>query len=371
MPFQIPGFPGTFYQPGERRDRTPCIVWRGIDPATGKRTEIVTGETVQSRAQKHVRNFIEERQGNRPPAPGEQVALSTVATHYKADRKIEAGSDEEKRVDWITARDGKLITSEIVGATVLAAADAWHAERRALGRNNRADTVNREVVTSYRALIHYAEQNGWAPYRRIASWKPHAPEEPTIVRAADDSTVAALLKAIEGAIVAADAMPMAERKPWIRRCQRALVRLVHERGCRISEWLRLRWEWLDLPAAHGRILVTKPKPRWIEFDLSPESVADLSTLTPRAEGHVFPWRTRSAVYRWTDAYGIHWRPHESRRAVVSDLLRATGDPKQAGQYVGHGSIKTTLRYRIVDREETAPSVRFQGGKWGTGRKKRE
>lgn len=368
MPRQIPGFPGTFYAPGER-GANATIVWRGTDPATGKRTEIATHETVQSRAQTYIRKLIEERGRCRPPAAGEQVALATVAAHYKADRKIAEGSDEEKRVDWIVARDGTLIVSDIVRATVMAAADAWHTERLAVGRNNRADTVNREVVTPYRALLHYAEENDWAPYRVIRAWKAHAPEAPTIVRAASDATVMILLQAIEAAIVAADAMPMAKRKPWVRRCQRALVRLVHERGYRIGEWLRLRWEWLDLPRSRGRMLITKPTPRWADFELSPESVADLAALKPRSAGHVFPWKTRSAVYGWVDDYGIRWRPHESRRAVVSDLLRATGDVKQAGAYVGHGSIKTTLRYRIVDADETAPSVRFRGGKWGSGRGK--
>lgn len=117
------------------------------------------------------------------------------------------------------------------------------------------------------------------------------------------------------------------------------------------------------------MLITKPTPRRIDFELSPESIADLAAMGPRPEGHVFPWKTRSAVYGWVYDLGVGWRPDESRRSVVSDMLRATGDVKQAGAYVGHKSIKTTLRYRIIDADETALSVRFHGGKWGTGRKK--
>ena len=42
--------------------------------------------------------------------------------------------------------------------------------------------------------------------------------------------------------------------------------------------------------------------------------------------------------------GLKWRPHESRRAVVTAIIRATGSPVAAQQYVGHANLKTTLRY---------------------------
>jgi len=58
--------------------------------------------------------------------------------------------------------------------------------------------------------------------------------------------------------------------------------------------------------------------------------------------------------------GKKWRPHESRRAIVSAIVAATGDYKQAGRYVGHSSEKTTFRYRILKAPELAPAVRFGG-----------
>ncbi|WP_421997865.1 hypothetical protein [Reyranella sp.] len=60
---------------------------------------------------------------------------------------------------------------------------------------------------------------------------------------------------------------------------------------------QLRWDWktIGLPAARARMLISKPE-RWVEFEMSPEAVAALPQLEPRAVGRVFPWHGRSAMY---------------------------------------------------------------------------
>ncbi len=139
---------------------------------------------------------------------------------------------------------------------------------------------------------------------------------------------------------------------------------MHERGYRISEWLRWDWERIDLGRASADILLSKPD-RWVTFDLSPQAVAALSAVEPREAGRVFAWHGRSAVYAALDAVapaGIRWRPHESRRAVVTAVIRATGDPVAAQQYVGHANIKTTLRYNVPD--SIGPQVRAGGRRVG-------
>ena len=137
---------------------------------------------------------------------------------------------------------------------------------------------------------------------------------------------------------------------------------MHERGYRISEWLRWDWTTIDLQQRTAKILLSKPA-RWVEFDLSPTAVAALSEMPARERGPVFPWRHRSQVYQAIDKItpkGLSWRPHESRRAVVTAVIRATGDPKVAQEYVSHANTKTTLRYSVVDREDVRPSVRAGG-----------
>jgi integrase len=124
--------------------------------------------------------------------------------------------------------------------------------------------------------------------------------------------------------------------------------------------LRLDWSTVDLPAGRAHILVSKPD-RWVEFELSPDAVAALAALGPKDAGKVFPWIFRSAVYEAVDKIapeGMHWRPHESRRAVVTAILKNTGDPTVARDFVAHASLKTTLRYRVVDPAEVGPTVRI-------------
>jgi integrase len=136
---------------------------------------------------------------------------------------------------------------------------------------------------------------------------------------------------------------------------------VHERGYRISEWLHWRWETVQLQEAMAKILLSKPT-RWVEFDLSPQAVAVMAGMPAMTEGLVFPWRNRTNVYNAVDKIapkGVHWRPHESRRAVVTAIIRNTGDPAVARDHVGHASIKTTLWYRVVEAEDVRPAVRKQ------------
>jgi hypothetical protein len=80
----------------------------------------------------------------------------------------------------------------------------------------------------------------------------------------------------------------------------ALVLVVHERGYRISEWLRWNWKTIALGRREAGILLSKPD-RWVTFDLSVDAVAALSALQAREEGRVFPWHGRSAVYAVVDA----------------------------------------------------------------------
>jgi hypothetical protein len=383
VPYQIRGERGTFYEPGERKGNA-YILWRGRDDV-GRKLEIITDARDPKGAAAYVRAHLAERARRTPPAartPG--VTLATANLHYRAERGLNKNDDhpDVRRLDFIVGRDGRTELVDINNATIKATAEAWLEMRRgqvarALAMSDKERTAakinkgslkapswataNREVVTPYRALLHYAVEQEWRHDIRVKSLRPPEgalPPAPPII--AEDSTVLKLLEAIERRI---------ERAPtaWTRDknlLKRAFVWLVHERGYRVSEWMRLDWSWLELPKARGRIAITKKKgePRWEEFELSPTAVAFLAALGPRDEGRVFPWHSRSNIYRFADELigpDLKWRPHESRRAIVSHIVAETGDYKQAGRYVGHGSERTTFRYRILRRAELAPTVRFQ------------
>lgn len=375
MPYKIPGFGGTFYAPGERKANR-WIVWRGRDD-TGTKLEIATDARDPAGAKAYVSKHLAERARRRPPSAGTpDVTLVLVSTHYKAERHLDETHPDWQRLAFIEGRDGELEVRRINNAAIKAAAEAWLEKRRGevalanaelIAKQKRPRhkvptfaTANREVITPYRALLKFAADQDWRGEIVVRSLKaPEGSLPPTPPRIADDKTVFALLDAIEERIRTA---PTA----WTRQKhleKRAFVWLCHERGYRIGEWLRFDWEWIDLPNARGRMAITKNKHqlRWEEFELSPAAVAYLATLEPRKAGKVFPWHSRSNVYRWADQLvgpDKKWRPHESRRAIVSDIVARTGDYKQAGRYVGHSSEKTTFRYRILRRPELAPDVRF-------------
>lgn len=375
MSYKIAGFGGTFYAPGERKANR-WIVWRGRDDA-GTKLEIATDARDPAGAKAYVTKHLAERARRRPPAAGApDVALATVSAHYKAARGLDETYPDWQRLAFIEGRDGKLEVRGVNNAVIKATAEAWLEKRRGEVALANAELVakekrprhkvptfasaNREVITPYRALLKFAAEQDWRSDIVVRSLKaPEGSLPPDPPRIADDATVYALLDAIEEKIAAAPT-------PWTRQKhleKRAFVWLCHERGYRIGEWLRFDWEWVDLPTARGRMAITKNKKdlRWEEFELSPTAVAYLAVLGPRKAGKVFPWHSRSNVYRWADQLigpNKKWRPHESRRAIVSHIVARTGDYKQAGKYVGHSSEKTTFRYRILRRPELAPDVRF-------------
>jgi hypothetical protein len=381
LPYKIPGFGGTFYAPGERKANR-WIIWRGRDDS-GTKLEIATDARDPAGAKAYVTKHLAERARRRPPAAGApDVTLVLVCAHYKAERHLDETHPDWRRLAFIEGRDGKLEVRSINNAVIRTTAEAWLEKRCSEVAKANAEllanqkrprhkvptfaTANREVITPYRALLKFAAEQDWRGEIVVRSLKaPEGSLPPKPPRIADDKTVFALLDAIEAKIRTAPTR-------WTRQKhleKRAFVWLCHERGYRIGEWLRFDWEWVDLPNARARMAITKNKHelRWEEFELSPTAVAYLATLEARKAGKVFRWHSRSNVYRWADQLvgpDKKWRPHESRRAIVSEIVARTGDYKQAGRYVGHSSEKTTFRYRILRRPELAPDVRFGPKKAG-------
>jgi site-specific recombinase XerD len=370
MPYQVTGQPGTWYEPGTRKGNT-TIAWRGQLP-DGKWTEFFTDSTNQPGAEAHRKRVFARWHRNHPPATGAQVDLGTAAEHYKDAR---ARSDAERdRADAIVGWLGKDLDVAAINQThVTKAGKKFRAQRAAENAQAKAEkrqtypspsteTVNREVTTPLRAIVNFATEQGWRNKIVLKAIKPDEGEAPSQPRpAARDDDVDDLLHTIDDKV--ATLKPIGGRQLNYRRqlaslrALRALVTVVHERGYRISEWLRWGWETVDLARATASILLSKPK-RWVEFDFSPDARDALANMPARDQGHVFPWRHRAQVYQAVDRLGIHWRPHESRRAVVIAVIRETGDPALAQKYISHASIKTTLRYRVVEAKEVRPARRL-------------
>jgi hypothetical protein len=370
MPYQVTGQPGTWYEPGTRKGNA-TIAWRGQMP-DGTWREFFTNSTDQRGAEAHRKAVFAQWHRDHPPAAGAQVALGTAAEHYKDARA--RSKAECDRVDAIVGWLGKDLDVAAINQTHLTKAGKKFREHRA-AENAKAklehrqtypppstETVNREVTASLRAIVNFAEEAGWRTKIVLRALKPNEGEVPSPPRpAARDDDVDELLRTIDDKI--ATLKPIGERQLNFRRqmvslrALRALITVVHERGYRISEWLRWDWETVDLSRATASILLSKPR-RWVDFEIGPDARDALANMPALEKGHVFPWRHRSQVYQAVDRLGIHWRPHESRRAVVTAVILATGDPVLAQKYVSHASLKTTLRYRVVDPAEVRPARRL-------------
>ncbi len=374
MPYKIAGQPGTWYEPGTRKGNA-TIAWRGQLP-DGSWTELVTDSRHQSGAQAFVRRVLERWHRDTPPTSAAQaVMLEVAAHHYKAAR---ARSDAERdRVDRIVDLVGKDVPVGAINQTHLTeAASKWRQQRRlererAIAEGRQAfplpstPTVNRELTTPLRTVLNFAEEQGWRTKIVIRAVKPAEGEIPSLPRpAARDRDVEAILLEIDTRLAALTPTGKGRDLNYHRQraslqALRGLIVVVHERGYRISEWLRWEWATVDLQAGLARILLSKPT-RWQEFDLSPTAVAALAQVPTDRRGRVFPWGHRANVYNAVDKIGLHWRPHESRRAVVTAIIQQTGDPVLAQRFVSHASLKTTMRYRVVDPAETAAGIRTRG-----------
>lgn len=376
MPFHIARIPGTFYAPGERK-RNKTIVWRGSVPGVDGEFEVKTDATAHSAAARFVRDFIELKARSAPASAGATVSLAKAAADYSATNNPSPA--DKGRIEFIVALHGHIDVDIIGQGHINEACDAFRACRAAAIKQAQADlaawqaletkprrrsghryaaprvpvppstdTVNREVKTPYSAILHFAHGQLWRPDIRVSSQKPPATEPPRApVKVAYDSDIEILL-----------ATPAIADFPN----RTAFILLHHERGTRVGDALRMRWEWQDLPRAIGRAFIKKPKPRWFEFEMSPELVAAFANMGPKDEGPIFTWGSRSNVYAWLDVAerecGIRWRPHESRRAVVTAIIKQTGNVKQAQRFVDHRSEKTTWRYVQMLPSDLAPRAKI-------------
>jgi len=147
----------------------------------------------------------------------------------------------------------------------------------------------------------------------------------------------------------------------------AALRLLALTGCRRSEVLKLRWEYVALDAAELRLPDSKTGARVIP--LPPQAVELLAGL-PRIPGNpwVIPGRKPGAHLRNIDEA---WRAireraglegvriHDLRHSYASRALALGESLPMIGKLLGHGQLETTARYAHLARDsaqEAAESV---------------
>jgi len=306
--------PGTRYRNSKRKNRT-YIVRASVN---GQQIEKVLEATTRAAATKEARELLAEIGGG---PPGKVVAFEYAANAYMAFRKPRR--DDQRWVERLVAFMGSRPVSDIKNDDIRQAADA-------LCPHVQNETKVRYVYTPCSAILHYAAEQDWCPYRRVRrpSFSRLSKRSP-----ASDDTMRLLL---------------ANTSDF----QHLLMAWLYETGQRITDSLRLLRNDVDLTAGVVRVSSSKTQDKG-EIGISPELVAMLANAPQLASGKIFPWGDRHNVYRWLKPLckrlGVSYTPHQSRHAMATDL-RALGydmraiaerglwrDERSAGRYVHHRS----------------------------------
>jgi integrase len=340
-------------------DRSPFYTVRGRD--VDGRFEHSTGQRSSEGAEEWVQTFLAERSRRRTPVAGETVGFATAAQHYKAARPhLDRGWI--KAVDAVAAEIGELDCKLVTHATIVAAAHA-------LKPGAEDGTKNSSVMAPAIAVLHYAAENKWCEYKRFSKFKV---SRKSTRQPASDETMRTLL-----------ANPMAERKfKFGHRAdfhfahKKLLLAFLYELGLRITDNLEIEWPHIDLQGAKVKVRIHKTDD-WATLTISPAIVAMLATL-PNQAGYLFPWRTRSGVYRWLkplcERLGVTYTPHLSRHALATAADAALIPDKRAALLGVWRDVRSLQRYQHVRPDaipgRTVDNVLATNGGKSVGRKRK-
>ena len=324
--------------PGQRG---PCWYARGTD--SDGPFEVSTGKDTQRDAARWVEEvYLPGRARRRLPGTGEAVAFRRAAELCKA-AKPHLSRHDIAAIDAVAAHLGDLDCRAVTHAHLVAAAHAL--------KPGRADaTKNRKVIGPAAMVLHYAADNEWCDYRRLAKFA----ESRISSRApASDATMAKLFRHI--------ADPPHEIAPqWFGRDpnlahKKILLALLYELGLRLADNLRLEWDNIDLERATIRTRIRKTD-RMAELTISPVVVALLANL-PDKTGRLFPWTTSRGVYAWLARVKkrakVHYTPHLSRHALATAAARERIPDGEAAKLGAWADARSLHRYQHVNPEPIA------------------
>ena len=104
-----------------------------------------------------------------------------------------------------------------------------------------------------------------------------------------------------------------------------------------------------------------------------EEVFEALANDPDKEGHVFPWRTRSGVYRWlrplVRSQGVTFTPHMARHFGGKVLNAAGKGLKTIMGALDHADPQSSVRYQDADLEIVRDAINDVGKLMGKKRRK--
>lgn len=306
---------------------------RGRD-ASGK-FEVSTGSRTRRGAETFAETYIAERARRRIPGRGEAVAFDAAAEFYKAANP-HLSKEDIRLIDAVAKQIGDVDCRTVNHAALVQAADAL--------KPGRSDaTKNRKVIVPGAAVLHYAAEQEWCDYKRIKKfWESRKSPR----QAAPDETMALLM-------ANAEAPPRAKKtgrkRDYNADHKKVLLALLYELGLRVTDYLRIEWDHVDLQTGRLAVRIGKTDD-WATLELSATAVAMLANL-PDKTGRLFPWATRRGVYAWLkplrERLGVSYTPHMSRHALATAADAAQIPDKRAAELGTWRDARSLHRYQHV------------------------
>lgn len=154
-------------------------------------------------------------------------------------------------------------------------------------------------------------------------------------------------------------------------------------GLRVSEATDLKWEHIDLDdgllmvyegkGGKDRVVPLHSRLR-LELERTPEAERTGPILRPMervdgawryaAEGGCAIKSLDNTFRRWMPAHaGFRCSPHQLRHTFATQMLRHGSDLRSIQVLLGHESLETTMRYILVDPEQTRAAVDSMPSNW--------
>jgi integrase len=250
--------------------------------------------------------------------------------------RFDPGTDDLRRLNALKATIGQRPVDEIRQDDLTEAAN-----KLCPGYQN--SSKNRNIIVPAAAVLHYAAENEWCPYRRFAKYREPKP----VTRSLKEADAAKLLKAASG-------------KP------RLLLLWLFFQGNRISEALSVEGKYLDLKRGVGKVWIGKTQ-QWREFVLDARVVAELKTQG-MDEGKVFPWANRWAAYKalapTIRESRVRFTPHMARHSLGTWLASAGASQRLIQEALGHADMKSSARYQAAEVKAVRENLARVGKKVG-------
>lgn len=330
--------------PGKRK-RNRFYLIRG--EVAGQRIEISSKTTDETAARRLKAKLEIKLLKDRVPEPGEAITFSQATDIYKTFKQLVDADDDAKRLKKICAVIGQKLVGDLRHVDLVNAAEQLYAGRAPA-------TKNRNCMSLAAMVLHHAARNNFCPYLRIELFDQPRPR----TRSVSIPTARTILNSLP----TDPPKMMGNRPPTERELKRhadrqekkqLLILWLFRQGNRISDVLKIRWEGIDLARRVVVYHVGKADRPDVEKPLHDE-VWEILASKPQLSGWLFPWRTRSGVYKWlrpyTKALGIKFTPHMARHSVGKWLNEEGASLRTIMDTLDHEDAKSSIRYQSTDVE---------------------